>query len=78
MHALTPAAEYLPAAQAAVSAVSPVPTQYEPAGQLTHDVDPTLGWYSPAAQLGHALAPPDEYLPAAHAAVTAERPVVAQ
>ena len=55
-------AEYLPAAQAPVTAVKPVVAQYDPAGQLVQETRPEVEANVPVAQLEQD--PPLPYIPA--------------
>ncbi len=50
----------------------------EPAKHSEQDVDDAEAEYVPAEQLEQAVAEVTEYIPAAHAPVTVDRPVVAQ
>ena len=88
------ATAYLPATQAPVVVDRPVVAQYEPAGDDVHEVEPVEAWYLPVEQLiqdeedeaeylptrqfEHTIAAAEEYCPAVHVPVTADRPVVAQ
>ena len=52
--------------------------EYLPAAQFSQLDKPAVPWKVPAAQLEQTVADDTEYLPAAHAPVTAVSPVVAQ
>jgi len=53
VHEVEEAGEYLPNAQAPVTAERPVVAQYEPAGHSTKAVEPVVAWYVPIEQLLH-------------------------
>jgi len=52
--------------------------EYVPAMQLSQLDEPAVPWKVPAPQPEQTVADDTEYLPAAHAPVTAVSPVVAQ
>ena len=61
-----------------VHAVKPVEPWKKPAEQLVQVVAEAVPEYMPAKQFEQTVADDTEYLPAAHAPVTAVSPVVAQ